>query len=151
MESSKPERLVFKTYLQMLRNAPGTELFRNLYVRGKNGAETDVMKDGAYSCAFFVSAVLTLFGQNSGIHGTIQSTLADLAEHGWQEADSPEPGDVLVWEPWEFDGQQHEHIGFYLGDGQAASTSYKTKTVVSHSADNVREITRIFRQPEWPS
>jgi hypothetical protein len=147
MESRKPQRLIFKTYLQMVQNAPGSRMFRNLYVDGQD----DVMKDGAYSCAFFVSSVLTLFRQNSGFHGTIQSTLADMLDHGWEETDAADlqPGDILVWEPWEFEGQEHEHLGFYLGNGRAVSTSYKAKEVVDHSANEGRQIVRSYRQPNW--
>lgn len=150
MESPKPERLLFPTYLQMLRNSPGTKMFRSLFVRGEDGRELDVMQDGIYSCAYFVSAVLTLFGQAVRVHGTIASTVADLREHGWQEADAPQPGDVLVWEALEFEGALHEHIGFYLGDGRAVSTSYKLKEVTEHAVDaGGRRLTTVLRQAGW--
>lgn len=152
METPKPKRLLFPTYLQMVRNSPGTKMFRSLFVQGADGREQDVMQDGVYSCAYFVSAVLTLFGQAARMHATIQSTLADLREHGWQEADAkgPQPGDVLVWEALEFEGQLHEHIGFYLGDGRAVSTSYKLKEVTEHPVDaGERRLTQVWRQTSW--
>lgn len=152
METPKPERLIFPSYLDVIRNSPGTKMFRSLYIKGQDGQPEDVMEGGIFSCAFFVSAVLTLFGQNAGFHGTIQSTVRDLTEHGWNEVgpDDPRPGDVLLWEALEFAGQLHEHIGFYLGDGRAVSTSYKLKEVVEHALDaGSRKLTQVYRQVNW--
>src|SRR6478735_8512348 len=95
----KPQRLYFKTYLQLVKNSVGTEMFRNFYIRTVDGHEMDALSDGSNSCAFYVSSVLTLFGKHSGVHGTVKSTVADLKHSGWQliaETDMKE-GDVIIW------------------------------------------------------
>lgn len=124
-------------------------MFRNFYIRTAEGAEMDAMSDGSNSCAFYVSSVLTLFGKLSGPHGTVKSTLADLERSGWRIV-GPEdmrPGDVLLWAPMQIDGQWYEHLGFYLGDGRAVSTSWIEKKVIGHDArfDGRRAIKQVFR------
>lgn len=150
---AKPKRLYFKTYLQLVHNSVGTEMFRNFYIRTADGTEMDAMADGSDSCAFFVSAVLTLFKKHSGVHGTVASAIADLRHSGWQPAaeSDMQPGDVIVWEAIELEGTRYEHIGFYVGDGRAVSTSQSEKKVVEHDAhfDGTRAIQQVFRQYDW--
>ena len=42
-------------------------------------------------------------------------------------------GDVVVWEPLDFDGEVHAHIGFAISQEEAISNSSKTKTPQKHS------------------
>lgn len=147
------KRLYFKTYLQLLENSVGSAAFRNFYMQAPDGTEFDAMDNGDNSCAFFVSSVLTLFKKLSGIHGTIEATLRDARLSGWEpvaERDM-QPGDLLVWEPaTESDG--HEHIGFYLGDYTAVSTSSSQRIVVRHDAhygDMTRTIQQVLRYSNW--
>jgi len=151
----KPERLYFETYLQVVRNSVGSNIFRNFYVRTNSRGEFDALDDGYNSCAFYVSAVLVIFRKLDGMHGTVASTKKDLLDSGWQEItdlNDLQPGDVLVWEPMQFDDGLKEHIGFYMGDGKAVSTSWTTKTPVEHDknfgAAN-RKITQVFRMSDW--
>lgn len=110
----KPKRLYFKTYLQLIRNSIGTEMFRNFYIQMADGTEMDALSDGSNSCAFYVSSVLTLFGKHSGVHGTIKSTVTDLSHSGWRQVDeeSIQAGDVIVWDAVELEGARYEHVGF---------------------------------------
>ncbi len=151
--AEKPKRLYFKTYLQLIRNSVGTEMFRNFYIQLADGSEIDALSDGSNSCAFYVSSVLTLFGKHSGVHGTVKSTVADLGHSNWRpvEKQAMQAGDVIVWEPAEIEGEWYEHIGFYLGDNRAASTSWTEKRVVEHDAyfDGARDIGQVFRQDTW--
>src|SRR5438045_3443452 len=115
----KPERLYFKTYLAMIANAPGTNMFRHFYLQRPDGSEFDAIGDGDNACAFFVSSVLRLFDKLQGIHGTVGSTIRDLEESGWITVSEPQPGDIISWEPHQSADGPHGHIGFYLGDNQA--------------------------------
>lgn len=104
--AEKPKRLYFKTYVQLIRNSVGTEMFRNFYIQTADGEEMDALSDGSNSCAFFVSAVLTLFKKHTGVHGTVKSTVADLHRSGWQVVDKEtmQAGDVVVWDAVEIEG-----------------------------------------------
>ena len=148
----KPQRLYFKSYLKLVRNPIGSNTFRNFYVRTSQKGEFDALDDGENSCAFYVSAILVIFGKASSMHGTVASTIKDLEKSGWQEVDKPEPGDVLVWEPQKFGEIWQKHIGFYVGKNRAVSTSWKKKTVVEHDqnfGNDKRKIEHIFRMKSW--
>lgn len=151
----KPERLYFKTYLQLVRNSVGSNMFRNFYVRTNSKGEFDALDDGYNSCAFYVSAVLVVFKKLGGVHGTVASTERDLRESGWQEvADLSDlkAGDVVIWEALTFADGPKQHIGFYMGGGKAVSTSWTAKTPVEHDKNfgkTNRKIERIFRMNDW--
>jgi hypothetical protein len=148
----KPKRLYFKTYLQLVHNSVGTGMFRNFYVQTADGQELDGMDGGSNSCAFYVSAVLTIVKRLSGVHGTVASVIRDLQQSGWVGAAEKDlqAGDVIIWEPQEYEGKMQRHIGFYIGDGRAVSTSWTKKVVVEHDVSlDGRAIEQIFRQPNW--
>ena len=148
----KPTRLYFESYIQLLRNSVGSNMFRNLYVRTEEQGVFDALDDGYNSCAFYVSAVLVIFKKLSAIHGTVDSTKKDLFNSGWREIDEPKAGDVLVWEAMQFDDGLKEHIGFYLGKGKAISISWTKKTPIIHDknfGDSKRKITHVFRLNQW--
>lgn len=123
-------------------------MFRNYYA-DFDGVRRDTMNDGETSCAFYVSAVLTIFGAFNCTSSTVMGVVKKLEEAGWEKVDTPEPGDVLVWEKVAFNGEEHEHIGFYVGDEEAISTSTSLKTPVRHDwlfRDHAeRKITSIYR------
>lgn len=148
----KPQRLYFKSYLQLLKNSPGTQMFRNFYVHTEKQGEFDALGDGENSCAFFVSSVLTIFKKTQGLHGTVVSTVKDLLASGWQIVENPVPGDVVVWESLHFPDGDYEHIGFCVADGRAVSTSRSQKTVLEHDlhfGDTKRPIKQILRMNHW--
>lgn len=149
----KPKRLYYKTYLQLIHNSVGTEMFRNFYIQTADGIEMDALSDGSNSCAFYVSSVLTLFGKHSGVHGTVKSTVADLHNSGWRKVEDMQAGDVIIWDAVELEGAWYEHVGFYIGDNRAVSTSWTEKKVVEHDVffDGARSIGQIFRHHEWES
>ncbi len=151
-QSQKPVRRYFKTYMQVIHNSIGSNLFRNFYVHTGESGDFDALDDGNNSCAFFVSAILVLFKQLEGIHGTVEGTVNDLLVSGWVEVDKPQEGDVLVWEARQFDDGLKEHIGFSLGSDRAISTSWAKKTPIEHDlnfGESNRKLTRIFRMPDW--
>lgn len=148
----KPQRLCLKTYLSMIENAPGTNMFRHFYLRRPDGSEFDAIGDGENACAFFVSSVLTIVGRIQGVHGTVDSTIRDLQESGWVQASVPQPGDVISWEPHQSPDGLHGHIGFYLGDNEAVSTSTSQKAVARHDlhyGPQQRRVIAIYRYSGW--
>ena len=149
---SKLERQYFHTYVQLVRNSVDTKMFRNFYVYIERAGEGDALADGDNSCAFFVSAVLAMFKKIDGMHGTVQNTVNDLEKSGWQTVSRPKLGDVLVWEAREFTDGTYEHIGFYVGEGKAVSTSMHEKRVVEHGmhfGTDQRKIKKIYRMEKW--
>ncbi|MDD5692881.1 MAG: hypothetical protein PHU86_00135 [Patescibacteria group bacterium] len=147
-----------KTYLRILENSVGCRLFNSNIVRNKNtNEEYDVLDDGTFSCAFFVSGILTLFGQIDRMHSTVETVSKKLTEDpNWEEVslNDIKPGDVLVWEKVTFkDGTSSDHNGFALNKNEAVSTSYIEKSVTRHhitfgvdkNNQPNRKITKIFR------
>ena len=107
-------------------------LFRNLYA-DINGAEKDILEDGALSCAVFVSAVLLNLGLIKKPHATVASAIKDMSESGWQEITQLNPGVVIVWEKIKFeDGKEHPHLGFYVGKDEAVSNSFPDRCPRRH-------------------
>ena len=146
------ERLHFETYLGLVRNAVGSRMFNNFYLRTSEDEMIDATSDGLNSCAFFVSSVLMIVGKISDIHGTVHATIEDLGSSGWrQEAEeSMEPGDILVWRamPAE-DGTWRRHLGFYIGDGWAVGNSSRLRMVTMCRLDfeGSLGIDQVFRYP----
>lgn len=148
--SHSPE-MEFKSYLTMINNAVDSNMFRSLFVL-RDGKEFDALQNsgGSYSCAFFVSCILTIFKKIDSFHGTIASTVKFMKEHGWQEVDSLKPGDILLWSAEDLGPSKNAHIGFYVGDDKAVST-YNGKVILHHDHPNHKwsKIERIYRLPEW--
>lgn len=89
-----------KTYLQATENSVGTEMFKHMYASVDGGPEQDILKNGELSCAFYVSSVLVMFDLIQEPHTTVESTIKELREAGWQEVpdlESADPGAVIVW------------------------------------------------------
>lgn len=132
------QRLWFKSYLKTISNSVNSNLFRSFLIE-EDGIEKDVFKDGELSCAYHVSSLLLLFGQQEKPHATVSSTVKDLIEHGWNQVmDGAKllPGDIIVWESVEFEdepGVVHPHIGFYIGNNMAISNNYKLGCPQEHS------------------
>lgn len=154
MKKQKVERLVLDSYLAVIRNSVGTRMFKNFYAN-VNGQKTDIMKDGWLSTAFYVSGLLTMFKLIKGIHGTVDSTIADLLECGWIETDEPKVGGILVWEGVDFDAngikRNHKHMGFYIGNKEAISNDSWNKGPAIHPYDfkGSRKIEKMFWLPRF--
>ena len=125
--------LIFDTYLAVIKNSVGSKLFRNFYAK-INGKKTDIMQNGELSCAFYVSSVLMLFKFIKEIHGTVDSTVNDLKQNGWEKIDKPQIGSILIWEEMNFGNNNvHKHIGFFIGENKAVSNSSKLNYPVVHN------------------
>lgn len=103
------------SFLAMVRNSVGTEMFRNLYRETPDGPE-DVIFDGDLACAFSISAILSTFGLiKGGIHTTVDATIWDLVHSGWKVCDTPSAGAVVLWgEKMGDDGRTHKHLGICI-------------------------------------
>lgn len=153
-----PNIKIFKkeTYLKAIENSVGSRLFNSLVVQFKDsGKVSDVLNDGMYSCAFFVSSVLYLFNAIDKPHATVASVKdAFKKDPNWQEipSDKIEAGDVIFWEKIKFDdGSENAHIGFAINHQEAISTDYKNKVIARHPiiSDNKRTIEESYRYT-WP-
>jgi len=117
----KVKPLNWETYLAVIKNACGSKMWRNNYAL-VNGKKKDIMNNGAFPCAFFVSSILKIFNWIKELHVTVQGTEKDLQESGWKQikiSSKMPKGSVLIWE----EKKSHSHIGFYFGNKKAVSTA----------------------------
>lgn len=119
---------LFESYMALINGSIGSRMFRELYVRTPRGP-TDVIMDGDLACAFFVSAVLTMFRlTKGGVHTTVSETVYDLESSGWTRLSATKPGAVIVWSSKiGEDNVPHRHIGFAVTKNQAISTISKKR------------------------
>ena len=144
-DHEKPFILQRESYLAMIKNSPGTQMFRSV-IALYDGKEQDVLRDGELSCAYFVSSVLRLFDLVSGKHVVVASTIEDMRERGWVRLEDGDirPGAVVLWKSKRYaDGEEHAHIGFALGKGKAVSTSATWGEVVKHRMGWLRGIRHV--------
>lgn len=146
----KVEKMPFKTYVAVVKNAVGSKMYSQGFAR-IDGIDTDIMKDGELSCAFFVSSVLSAFNLISGIHATVESTVADLVKSGWQRVEDVQEGDVIIWHPIIFpSGEKHAHIGVATAKDSAISNDFISGTPRQHPLEvtpdgTKRRIQSVFR------
>lgn len=131
-KTKKPKPLIFDTYLAVIKNSVGAKSFRNFYIADSK-RKVDVTRNGELSCAWFVSAILSLFNLIRAPHLTVKSVEEDLEKYGWRKIKKPKVGSVLIWEAADFGkGEFHRHIGFYIGKGKAVSNNSKLGYPVVH-------------------
>lgn len=137
--------LIKETYLAVIKNSINSKMFQT-YFATINGKKQNIMKNGEVSCAFFVSAITTLFDLSERIHGTVDGTTADLLKKGWKEIKTPRIGAIIIWDEMIFNKEAHKHIGFYISKNQAISNSCYKKVPVQHhwKFNNKRKITTIL-------
>ena len=139
-----------ETFLKAVENSVGSRLFNSLYIKDqRDGKANDILEDGVYSCAFFVSSLLYLAGTLDKLHATVRG-LRDAFEKNdhWQNvsADSMEPGDVIFWEKIKFDdGTENAHVGFAIDEREAVSTDYRQRVIVRHPIFSARTIDGVYR------
>ncbi|MCC7522319.1 CHAP domain-containing protein [Candidatus Uhrbacteria bacterium] len=138
------------TYVAAIKNSIGSKQFRNLFA-DVDGKRMDLTENGRLACAFYVSWILFHFGYLKDPHVTVDGTVKDLRANGWVDTEDPKEGDVLVWEPtMDHDPEQpHQHIGFYLGNGRAASNSSKLGEIFEHDStfEGKRRLISILSRP----
>lgn len=142
------------SYLAMIHNAVGTNIFRTRYAL-VDGVKTDILKNGVRSCALFVSSILNQFHlieSSVAPHATIAGLERNMKNSGWHLTDTPQPGDIIFWEPILQDDDVNPHIGFFVGDEQAISNDWQTRVPTQHhmtygtkpDGSPVRAITAIY-------
>lgn len=123
----------YKTYIQTIKNALGSNMFRSFFIGGKDGSR-DILNDWSVSCAYFVSNILKQFNLTSVWRANVGKVIDDLHLKWRQEIavletrnlpDNIPVGSVLVWEAsyGQTYDKMHQHIGFYVWDGQAISNN----------------------------
>jgi len=124
---------LFDTYIQVIRNSIGANLFKNFYAYF-SGVRKDIAQNGELSCDLYVSGILTLFGLIDRIYGTVDGCGKALEQRGWYGVKKPRIGAVIVWGPKKFrkSGEIHKHIGFYIGSSQAISNDTKKRYPAVH-------------------
>lgn len=130
-ERQKIKSLFKENYLAVIENSRGTKMFRNFYIK-ISGKKEDNTKNGILSCAYFVSAILAMFGLINETNINVNGLVEEMRKCGWKKIKNPRRGSVLVWENKKFDDKQHKHIGFFIGSGKAISNSFKKKMPVVH-------------------
>ncbi len=149
MSDPNIEILRKKTYIKSIENSVGSRIFNSLYVHYKDTGKTvDILNDGEYSCAFFVSSILLIAGLMDKPHATVKS-LKDIIGKSdkWNAVENSDiqPGDVVFYEKLKFEnGTENAHVGFALDKSNAVSTSYETKVVAKHPVKN-RKIEVVYR------
>lgn len=142
----KVEPIIIDTYLAVIKNSIGSNMFRNNYAK-VDGDKKDIVEDGELSCAFYVSSILIISKLIKGIHATVSGTVRDMMSSGWIEIDEPKIGCVVVWEKIEFENDGiHSHIGFYIGNDKAISNNYKSGQPYEHDY-RFRKIEKILWHP----
>ncbi|MFZ2803851.1 MAG: hypothetical protein WA001_01375 [Patescibacteria group bacterium] len=141
--------LLRESYLAAIKNSASSKTFKNFFAT-VDGKRQDILKDGKLSCAFFVSFVLFHFGLLKKPHTTVEGTVKDMENSGWEKTRMSRPGNVLVWEAEnDDDSERHAHIGFDLGNGKAISNSSKKRMPVIHSRTfgGKRKIVAMYQHP----
>lgn len=140
-----------ETYIKMVENAVGSRMFNSILVK-ENDEIRDLLNDGEYSCAVFVSSVLTLQQLLAKPRTTVKNLEADIAEstHFTEVPNgNVQPGDILFWESVTYeDGTANRHVGIAVSHTEAVSTNYIQKCVTRHPLQTEVENTGALRQIE---
>lgn len=140
---SAPTKILQKeSYLAMIQNSVGTNMFRTLYAL-VDGKKQDILRQGDLSCAYFVSSILLRFSLITSVHATVDGTERDLKLSGWKHIKAPKVGCIIVWEAAVgARGELHKHIGFYIGKGNAISNDSKkgSPSVHAYTFRKVKEL-----------
>jgi hypothetical protein len=140
-----------ETYIKMIENSVGSNMFNSVYVKNKDSSGvTDVLENGKYSCAYYVSSLLFLLGLIDRPHALVSTVKTVISTSGdWEVADKAEAGDVVFWNKVTFeDGTENAHVGFALNNQEAVSTSSTQKTVVKHSI-SLQGVDVVFRRKSF--
>ncbi len=125
MPSKEIIPLIQDSYLAVIKNSLGSIFFRHFYVK-VGGKKEDVLKNGKYACAFYVTNILLMFGLIKKGHCTVSSAIKDMERSGWHKIKKPRVGCVILWQMFDMgDNDLHQHLGFYIGNNFAISNSSK--------------------------
>lgn len=126
--------LQFENYIETIRKSVGSTMFQTTWAE-VDGERKDITKAGQTSCASYVSKILMIFSEFGLLkmkHAGTQGLLTDMRNCGWIKIDEPKVGSIIHWEKALQNGEENEHIGFYIGDNKAISNSSKRGTPEEH-------------------
>jgi len=132
-----------KTYLARIMGSVGSEGYKSCYFRKPDGESVDVCEGGLFPCAFFLSCILKERSLVDSVCVTVDSLEKVMCNCGWEENTRWEQeyikvGSVIFWEPrLGSDGNQHRHVGFYLGGHDCVSADPETGVVIGHDLEFV--------------
>lgn len=119
-------------------------MFQNFFVED-HGKTLDILNDGKFSCAYFVTCILKDFNLIDEIHTTVKDTHESLLRNGWEEVSTEtiDEGDVLIWDKEGIQG----HIGFAISSKKAISNNIETGKPRTHNIDqkNSKPVSHILR------
>jgi len=128
-------KLLFKdSYLAMIKNSVGSNMFFNRYSL-INGKKIDIIKSGKYriACAFFVSTILLFSKLIQEPHLTVDGVEWDLKKSGWFKIKKPKIGCIVIWEKTKVGDKETRHAGFFIGSNKAISTHHQTGKPYIHN------------------
>ncbi len=123
--------LIKESYIETIKNSINSSVFKTLWAV-VDGEKQDILDAGRKSCGVFTSSILLMFGFIKERHATVSGTIKDMERSGWFEIQEPRIGCILRWEKKFGNGEDNDHIGFYIGDHMAISTSSKECVPIEH-------------------
>ena len=145
--------LQFDNYIYSIKKSIGSTLFQTVWAE-VDGEKKDILNNGQYSCAIFLSSILLWFGLIKDRHATTAGLLKDMEKSGWYKIDELKPGCILYWEFMFKNGENNDHIGFYIGGEKAISNERDVSTPIEHhytygvkGGKPVRKIEAIYWHP----
>lgn len=141
--------LFFQNYLETIKNSIESKIFQTLWIES-NGEKKDIISAGKRACGLHVSGILNWFDLIKSNHATVEGTIKDMEESGWEKIEKPKPGCVIHWEKWDQGGTPSEHLGFYLEKDKAISNDWKTKVPQIHhwTYEDKRGIEALYWHPK---
>jgi len=127
----KVKIIKFDTYIDVIKKSVGSGLFQTVFAE-VDGEKKDITNKGQYSCAVHVSSILLWFGFLKERHTGVAGLISDMASSGWYKIDKPKQGCVISWEKMLKNGEENEHIGFYVGDEIAISNERDAGVPIRH-------------------
>ena len=124
-------------------------MFSSLFAKNsETGNTSDILENGRYSCAVFVSNLLFLFRMTKDTSATVPSLLRKLEKEPEWTRISPEkalPGDVIFWEK----RRGNDHVGFVVSPEEAVSNNAKSRMIIRHYTDDRGAVLHAFRFIGW--
>lgn len=133
------------TMLKVIEASLGSLMFQTSLAL-VNGRKRDILNRGQLACAFYVLAILAMFGLIDRVHSTVAGTVKAMKRAGWQPTNKLSTGVVIIWGRPVSGDHDHEHIGFVLSQTKAASNSSELKVPVRHHITFGAKATPGYRQ-----
>ncbi len=106
-----------ENFLLSVQNSIGSQIFRSYLDNQGN----DVLKNGDLSCAYYISSILLIHGLIDRVHFRVDGTIEAMEKAGWTKVEHLKKGCIVIWDSVNQNGNNHHHIGVYIGDQQAIS------------------------------